>query len=63
MKHSKRLTALEQARPAATIPAWRLPAFLDSLDRIYGAGDRSEPAGWAEIEAEIDRVYGANEAH
>jgi hypothetical protein len=38
------------------------PAFIDSLDRIYGMGDRSQPATWAEIEAAINRVYEGDNA-
>lgn len=60
MRNAKRLAELEKAvKPrAAAVNKWQSPAFLDSLDRIYGVGgEKSQPMTWAEIEACIDRVY------
>jgi hypothetical protein len=62
MKHAKRLSALEQARGPAKLPAWLNPVFIDSLDRIYGEpGDTSQPMTWGDCQAALDRVYGGND--
>jgi hypothetical protein len=38
------------------------PAFLDSLDRIYGEpGETSQPATWGDWQAVIDQVYGGKD--